>query len=152
MQLERQGDTLLLSAPPRASARWGIFADRRAHWFHGPVCLRERSRLVPRCCSRDHHRVGLFGIRAAHTRHQLRLRRDGSGTLERWLDGRGRGIPLRAGQVQVRIGERGIGADGRSRVAFLAVDHGTDTYEMLVGASHPELAWAVAEIERWLAP
>jgi hypothetical protein len=39
---------------------------------------------------------------------------------------------------------------GGTYVEFLALDHGTNTYELLEGYTHPERAWALAEIERWL--
>ena len=36
------------------------------------------------------------------------------------------------------------------RIAYLALDHGTDTYELLETHSHAEQAWAAERFERWL--
>jgi hypothetical protein len=97
--------------------------------------------------------IGYFSIKSARTTRELRLQRDGSGVLARVVGGRSRGVPLRAGQVQVRVAERTITNKYGSRtVPFLALDHGTETHTLLEGYSHAELAWAHEEIDSWLRP
>jgi hypothetical protein len=94
---------------------------------------------------------GYFRVRSACSVRELRLGRDGSGLLIRFRRGRGRGIPLKAGQVHARLAERVVeGRHHTRRVPHVALDHGTDTYELLEGYSPAEHAWAVQEIERWL--
>jgi hypothetical protein len=92
-----------------------------------------------------------LSVQAARTWRELRLKRDGSGLLARSAGGEGGAIPLRAGQVRVRLGQRmESNRQGDTVVEFVALDHGTETYELLEGYSHAERAWAVEEIERWL--
>ncbi len=90
-------------------------------------------------------------VSAARTSWQLTLRRDGGGTLARVAGGRGTGTTLEPGQVHARLDERLVETQqGRRRVEFVALDHGTDTHELLEGYSRAEQAWAVDVIERWL--
>ena len=96
--------------------------------------------------------IGLIAVQAARTTRQLVLKRDGSGLLVRVRGGRHKGIPLQAGQVHARLAIREVrGQQGDiSRIPYVALDHGTQTHELLEGYTHVEQAWAVDEIERWL--
>jgi hypothetical protein len=95
--------------------------------------------------------ISFFKVRSAWTTRELRLRRDGGGLLIRFWRGRGKGIPLQPGQVHARLAERTVRSQNTSRrVPYVALDHGTDSYELLEGYSHAEQVWAVDEIERWL--
>jgi hypothetical protein len=92
-----------------------------------------------------------LSVRSAVTRRELRLARDGGGLLARFVGQRGRGITLHAGQVRARLHQRMTSnKQGGQYTEVLALDHGTETYELLENYSHAEREWAVAEIERWL--
>jgi hypothetical protein len=96
--------------------------------------------------------MSFVSLRAANTRHELRLRRDGGGQLCRFIGQRGKAVELQSGQVHARLDSRVEGDEkqGYSKVTFVALDHGTETHELCEGLSHPEQAWVVEEIERWL--
>jgi hypothetical protein len=83
---------------------------------------------------------------------ELWLRRDGSGTLMRFLRRKTtESHPLVAGQVHARLARLTEHTDqGLLTFQFVALDHGTHTHALLEGYSHPEQVWVIEEIERWL--
>lgn len=152
LQLRHEDGTLILSVPPRT---WGkVKAGMQTagsiglvtffSYVHAPWPLLAAAGTVA---------IGIsyLALSQARTTRQLRLHRDGSGVLANLVGGRGKGIPLQAGQVHARLDERVVDTqNGRHRVSFLALDHGIQTYELLEGFTRAEQAWAVGEIERWL--
>lgn len=92
-----------------------------------------------------------LGIRSARTTYELRLDRAGGGRLSRFVAGRGKGIPLQAGQLRARLDERVSGnRNAIRRTTYVALDHGTDTHALMEGWGTAEQAWAVERIEHWL--
>jgi len=146
-------DTFTLTIPPRTSFKVAavlvpvLFAAMLAG-----VLRIVASPVVPAIVGGVGALISLIVIQAARTTRQLVLNRDGSGLLVRERGGRGKGIPLHAGQVHARLASREIrDSQGHvSRVPFVALDHGTQTHDLLENYSHAEQAWAVDEIERWL--
>jgi hypothetical protein len=152
LELEHDGDTLRLVIPPRASMQVAKVVRGLAI---GGMVLALGAAVGGEIGAVLGGVVGTlvihFSVRSARMRRELRLKRDGSGVLARFVGGKGRGLPLQAGQVRARLGQRMVsGQYGGTQVDFLALDHGTETYELLEGHSHAERAWAVEEIERWL--
>jgi hypothetical protein len=146
-------DTFTLTIPPRTSFKVAavlvpvLFAALLAG-----VLRIVASPVVPAIVGGVGALISLIVIQAARTTRQLVLNRDGSGLLVRERGGRQKGIPLQAGQVHARLASREIrDSQGHvSHVPFVALDHGTQTHDLLENYSHAEQAWAVDEIERWL--
>jgi hypothetical protein len=151
LELHRDGDTLRLIIPPRPVTQVvkvvrGVAAAALAVAVAASVT--EWSGVVGALIAAG---VLWLTIKSARTQRELRLHHDGSGLLARLVGGRGRGIPLLAGQVRVRLGQRTVASRyGATQIEFLALDHGTETYELLDDYSHAERAWALEQIERWL--
>jgi hypothetical protein len=152
LTLAREGDTFTLSIPPRTAVKvWGVLQPAL---FAGMLAFL-LSAGSPRPITAGVAVVGavmaLILIQSARTTRQVVLNRDGSGMLVRQRGGRHKGIPLQAGQVHARLGVREVQTQqGIRQVRFLALDHGTQTHELLEGYSLAEQAWAADEIERWL--
>jgi hypothetical protein len=92
-----------------------------------------------------------FTLRGRKFGHELRLWRDGSGVLMRYLGNQTETFPLMAGQVHARTAAKIVNANDQTwSVPFLALDHGIQTFELLENYSPAELAWAAQEIESWL--
>jgi hypothetical protein len=152
LDLRRGGDTLRLVVPPRPGTQVAKvvrgLAGAALALVLGAAMADSLGAAIGGLIAAG---VLFFSVRSARTRRELRLRRDGSGLLVRFVGDRGRGIPLLAGQVRVRLAERTVSRRyGSTQVEFLALDHGTETYELLEDYSHPERAWVLEEIEGWL--
>jgi hypothetical protein len=153
LRLERGGDTLCLTIPPRTSATVGAVvvttmatAGVAVMAYNGPPpWILGTGALLATAMS-------YMTIKHAQTTRELQLHRDGSGMLIRRVgSGKRRGIPLRAGQIHARLDVEVVTSqDGTTRTPFVALDHGTETHQLMKGYSHAEQAWAVEEIERWL--
>lgn len=95
--------------------------------------------------------VAFFMIRSVRTGQELRLRRDGSGALVRVRGDRGKAIMFQPGQVAARLDEHVSGNQSSvQRRTYVALDHGTDTYELMWNFSRAEQSWAVERIQHWL--
>jgi hypothetical protein len=154
LRLDREGDTICLTIPPRRSEKVmavvltllgaagvaGVASTSCPWWLVGLFGV-----VVGV--------ISLISIRAAQTTRRLRLHRDGSGALITQVGSGnpGKRMSLQAGQVHARLDVRVRQTkEQTTRTPFVALDHGTETHELLVGYSHPEQAWVVDEIERWL--
>jgi hypothetical protein len=152
LRLDRDGDTLRLVIPPAPRGRGlemvkALFAGALAVAF----ALARLALPVTVLGMAAAGAVIYVSVRRLITTHEVRLKRDGSGFLVRRMGAQARGIPLQAGQVRVRLVQRVESDRHMSRqIEFLALDHGTETYELLDGYSHAERAWALEEIAHWL--
>jgi hypothetical protein len=153
LRLDREDEVLCLTIPPRRSEKVTAVMIT-VLGAAGALALATTSMpswivaLFAACVAG----ISLIGVRAAITSRQLQLRPDGSGVLlTRVGGGRARRVPLKAGQVHARLDVHVRQTKQQtSRIPYVALDHGTETHELLVGYSHPEQAWVVEEIERWL--
>lgn len=153
LTLAREGDTFRLTIPPRTATK--VMAVVMPLLFAGMLAVIMRAGFPPLALAITGGIgavISLIAVQAARTTRQLVLKRDGSGLLVRVRGGRHRGIPLQAGQVHARLAMREVrGQQGDvTRIRYVALDHGTQTHELLGGYTHAEQAWAVDEIERWL--
>lgn len=153
LTLAREGDTFTLTIPPRTATK--VVAVVMPLMFAGMLAVIVRAGFPPLALALTSGIGALItwiAVQSARTTRRLVLNRDGSGLLVRQRGGRHRGIPLQAGQVHARLAIREIrGQQGDiSRIPYVALDHGTQTHEVLEGYTHAEQAWAVDEIESWL--
>ena len=152
LELHKDGDTLYLDIPPTIGRTSAHVVTAGVAGMAATVASMDVPTPLLATIGMLAGLTAYLFQRRARSRQELRLRRDGSGLYCRFVGGRGKGIPLVAGQVHARHDSRTVGnmKTGHHQYTFLALDHGTETYELLVGRSHAEQAWAVDEIERWL--
>lgn len=99
--------------------------------------------------------AGFYGVSrlARQPSHELRLYADGSGLLIRTHGSRVETKSLVPGQTYARHASI-VESDryrGTKITYYIALDHGTQTFELLADYTHAERVWAVDEIEQWLA-
>ena len=152
LALDKTGDTMCLSIPPPTSKRKAAVVTALMGAALGFAAAMGAPWPITAVLGIGGALISWVSVRAARTRQELRLRHDGSGQLWRFIGRRGEAIPLSAGQVRARLDARSEGTEkpGHRRVSFVALDHGTSTYELLVGMSDAEQAWVVEEIEGWV--
>jgi hypothetical protein len=151
--LDKSGDSLRITIPPRTSTK--VKATLKIALFGGVLSATVIGQLpwLAVAIAGSYAAVASYlSIRQARTTLEIRLGRDGGGVLRRFMgNGGGRAIALLPDQVHVRLAERMVrGQLGPRKITFVALDHGTDTYELLHGYTLAEQTWAVEEIERWL--
>lgn len=153
LKLDRDGDTFTLTIPPRATAKvLAVLVPPAFAGFLGFMLTHHAPPWMFLSFAALGALISLPLIQWARTTRQLVLNADGSGLLVRERGGRRKGLPLQAGQVHARLATRELRNQqgGVTHVPYVALDHGTHTYELLGSYSHAEQAWAVDEIERWL--
>jgi hypothetical protein len=96
----------------------------------------------------------LLLIRRADRRsQQIRLDGDGGGVLHRFVGERRESIPLRPGEVRVRVDIRRFRRAGRwVDVSVLILEQGRESHELMLERNDAERAWAADQIQRWLEP
>ena len=151
--LIEDADSLLLTLPPRTSAKVGAgVVVVLAALLPIGVTVAHPPAIVLFLAVALSVLTSYFAIQGARTTSELRLLRDGSGMLVRVTGGRSKTIALQAGQVRVRLDERISGNQHTIRRSqYVALDHGTRTYRLMEGWSRPEQAWAVERIQQWLS-
>lgn len=152
LTLHHSGDGMVLRIPPSWSSRWRAYLIPPVL---GAIVAFLGAIGAPRLLSLGAGALAALAsyllIRAARTVRELRLFRDGSGMLVRVIGKRAKGIPLYAGQIHARVATREVhGQNGVHRYQVVALDHGTETHDLLSEYSAAEQAWAADEIERWL--
>ena len=152
IMLEKSGDTLYLTLPPETRKVTAALMTGAVSALVAGIAALGAPELLIAGAGGGSALVSYLTIRSARTTRELRLNRDGTGVLGRFIGKKGRGTPLVPGQLHVRLASRTVGdsQSGGGRVDFLALDHGTETFELLHGYSHAEQAWVKEEIERWL--
>jgi hypothetical protein len=152
LRLEKSGDTLYLTIPPTTGKATAAGMTGAVSALVASIAAVGSPAPLLALAGGGAALVSYLAIRSARTTRELRLNRDGTGVLGWFRGKRGRGTPLKPGQLHVRLGSRMLGdaQSGGRRQDFLALDHGTETFELLHGYSHAEYLWVKEEIERWL--
>jgi hypothetical protein len=153
LQVIEEGETLYLLMPPPGSAKFvaGIIPAIAA----GIAAFVTTAAPLPLTARLGFDLlvflIAYLAVQSVRTGQELRLRRDGSGALVRVRGDRGKAIMFQPGQVAARLDEHVSGTQSSvQRRTYVALDHGTDTYELMSNFSRAEQAWAVERIQHWL--